>query len=68
MTQRVELDISKARKDNDSDLNNLELLRRVTNYLAASMLYLKDNFLLENKLSIEDIKPRLLGHWGKRIL
>ena len=27
-------------------------------------LYLKDNFLLERPLTPEDIKPRLLGHWG----
>ncbi len=34
------------------------------NYLAASMVYLKDNFLLERKLKPDDIKLALLGHWG----
>jgi xylulose-5-phosphate/fructose-6-phosphate phosphoketolase len=34
------------------------------NYIAASALYLKDNFWLEKELSKEDIKPRILGHWG----
>jgi xylulose-5-phosphate/fructose-6-phosphate phosphoketolase len=34
------------------------------NYLSVGQIYLKDNPLLERPLSIEDIKPRLLGHWG----
>ena len=37
---------------------------RVVNYLAAAQLYLKDNFFLERPLNSEDIKNRLLGHWG----
>jgi xylulose-5-phosphate/fructose-6-phosphate phosphoketolase len=28
------------------------------------MIFLQDNVLLEKKLSFDDIKPRLLGHWG----
>ena len=28
------------------------------------MIFLHDNVLLENKLSKDDIKTRLLGHWG----
>jgi xylulose-5-phosphate/fructose-6-phosphate phosphoketolase len=34
------------------------------NYLTVGQIYLKDNPLLERALSIEDVKPRLLGHWG----
>jgi xylulose-5-phosphate/fructose-6-phosphate phosphoketolase len=34
------------------------------NYLSVGQIYLKDNPLLERPLSIEDLKPRLLGHWG----
>lgn len=37
---------------------------RAANYLAAAQIYLRDNFLLERPLRPEDIKPRLLGHWG----
>ncbi len=37
---------------------------RATNYLAASQIFLQDNFLLERPLTFADIKPRLLGHWG----
>ena len=28
------------------------------------MIFLRDNVLLERELSFDDIKPRLLGHWG----
>ncbi|MFH1392991.1 MAG: hypothetical protein ABIG73_01220, partial [Patescibacteria group bacterium] len=37
---------------------------RATNYLAATQVFLKDNFLLKRRLVFGDIKPRLLGHWG----
>ena len=37
---------------------------RLTNYLGAAMLYLKDNFFLEEELKSEHIKNRILGHWG----
>lgn len=33
-------------------------------YLVVAQLFLKDNFLLERELTSDDIKPRLLGHWG----
>lgn len=44
-----------------------ELIRRrvrACDYLVVAQLYLKDNFLLKLPLSSDDIKPRLLGHWG----
>ncbi|MFF1612380.1 phosphoketolase [Amycolatopsis sp. NPDC058278] len=34
------------------------------NYLTVAQIYLQDNPLLREPLSVEDIKPRLLGHWG----
>ncbi len=37
---------------------------RLNNYVSASMLYLKENQLLEEELKPEHIKDRLLGHWG----
>lgn len=37
---------------------------RAANYLTAAQIFLRDNFLLERSLSFDDIKPRLLGHWG----
>ncbi len=35
-----------------------------SNYIAAASIYLKDNFLLERPLAVEDIKDKLVGHWG----
>jgi len=37
---------------------------RACNYLAAGMIYLRDNPLLSDQLKPEHIKQRLLGHWG----
>lgn len=45
----------------------LEKIRRrirLCDYLTVAQLYLQDNFLLERELAADDIKPRLLGHWG----
>ncbi len=45
-------------------LDNLTDYFRAANYLTATQIYLQDNYLLERELLHEDIKPRLLGHWG----
>ncbi len=37
---------------------------RAANYLSVGQIYLLDNPLLREPLTIEHIKPRLLGHWG----
>ena len=37
---------------------------KLCDYLVVAQLYLQDNFLLERELKFDDIKPRLLGHWG----
>src|ERR1022692_3412367 len=37
---------------------------RAANYLSVGQIYLKDNPLLECPLTLDDVKPRLLGHWG----
>ena len=37
---------------------------RAANYLSVGQIYLLDNPLLKEPLSLEHIKPRLLGHWG----
>ncbi|MGH7057097.1 MAG: phosphoketolase, partial [Acetobacteraceae bacterium] len=48
-------------------MNRLEKMQaywRAANYLSVGQIYLKDNPLLEAPLTLEHIKPRLLGHWG----
>jgi xylulose-5-phosphate/fructose-6-phosphate phosphoketolase len=37
---------------------------RACNYLAAGMIYLRDNPLLREPLQEKHVKQRLLGHWG----
>ena len=37
---------------------------RAANYLSVGQVYLLDNPLLREPLTIEHVKPRLLGHWG----
>ena len=48
----------------DAELAALDAWWRADNYLTIGQIYLKDNALLRRPLSTEDIKPRLLGHWG----
>ena len=37
---------------------------RAANYLSVGQIYLLSNPLLEKPLTLDDLKPRLLGHWG----
>ena len=37
---------------------------RAANYLSVGQIYLMNNPLLRKPLSRDDVKPRLLGHWG----
>src|SRR6185436_17863630 len=45
-------------------LARLEAYWRAANYLSVGQIYLRENPLLREPLSIEHVKPRLLGHWG----
>ncbi len=46
------------------ELYQLHGFWRACNYLAAGMIYLQDNPLLQEPLQPKHIKNRLLGHWG----
>ncbi|KAF9649474.1 D-xylulose 5-phosphate/D-fructose 6-phosphate phosphoketolase [Thelephora ganbajun] len=46
------------------ELQAITKFRRAADYIAAAMIFLKDNVLLEREIKPDDIKPRLLGHWG----
>ncbi|HET9705332.1 MAG TPA: phosphoketolase family protein [Vicinamibacterales bacterium] len=37
---------------------------RAANYLSVGQIYLLDNPLLKKRLTLDHVKPRLLGHWG----
>ena len=45
-------------------LQKMHAYWRAANYLTVGQIYLQNNPLLERPLTREDIKPRLLGHWG----
>ncbi len=46
------------------DLERVTTWWRAANYLSVGQIYLLDNPLLRRPLQAEDVKPRLLGHWG----
>ena len=46
------------------ELRKLDAYWRAANYLSIGQIYLLDNPLLREPLTVADIKPRLLGHWG----
>jgi xylulose-5-phosphate/fructose-6-phosphate phosphoketolase len=48
----------------DQELRSMELYWRAANYLSVGQIYLYDNPLLREPLTLKHIKPRLLGHWG----
>src|SRR5689334_9907550 len=45
-------------------LDRLHRWWRAANYLAVGQIYLRDNPLLREPLTLAHVKPRLLGHWG----
>ena len=47
-----------------AEIEKIKQRIRLCDYLVVAQLYLQDNFLLERELTADDIKARLLGHWG----
>ena len=48
----------------EDQLRKIDAYWRAANYLSVGQIYLMANPLLKEKLAVEHIKPRLLGHWG----
>src|SRR5579884_476933 len=48
----------------DDELKRIDAWWRAANYLSVGQIYLYANPLLTEPLTLEHIKPRLLGHWG----
>jgi xylulose-5-phosphate/fructose-6-phosphate phosphoketolase len=55
---------SKDRKIPFEMIHTIDAYWRAANYLSVGQIYLLDNPLLEKPLTLDHIKPRLLGHWG----
>jgi len=47
-----------------SALRAIDRYWRAANYLSVGQIYLLENPLLREPLTLDHIKPRLLGHWG----
>ena len=45
-------------------LRKMNAYWRAANYLSVGQIYLYDNPLLKKPLTLDHVKPRLLGHWG----
>jgi xylulose-5-phosphate/fructose-6-phosphate phosphoketolase len=56
MKERRPLSTEEARK--------LDAYWRAANYLSVGQIYLYNNPLLREPLTLDHVKPRLLGHWG----
>jgi xylulose-5-phosphate/fructose-6-phosphate phosphoketolase len=46
------------------ELQQINAYWRAANYLSVGQIYLLDNPLLREPLTLDHVKPRLLGHWG----
>uniref|UniRef100_UPI001C84C1C3 phosphoketolase family protein n=1 Tax=Paractinoplanes polyasparticus TaxID=2856853 RepID=UPI001C84C1C3 len=49
---------------NVDDLHRIDAYWRAANYLSVGQIYLMGNPLLREPLHPDQVKPRLLGHWG----
>lgn len=47
-------------------LKKMDAYWRAANYLGAAQLYLLDNPLLREPLTMDHIKKKIVGHWGNR--
>jgi xylulose-5-phosphate/fructose-6-phosphate phosphoketolase len=57
------LNVAAGPLDTD-ELRLIDAWWRAANYLSVGQIYLMDNPLLRRPLAADDVKPRLLGHWG----
>ena len=57
-------DLAHAQPLDPDELRRVNAYWRAANYLSVGQIYLLDNPLLTRPIRLEDIKPRLLGHWG----
>jgi xylulose-5-phosphate/fructose-6-phosphate phosphoketolase len=57
-------DIAREHPLSAEELRLIHAYWRAANYVSVGQIYLLNNPLLAEPLTLEDIKPRLLGHWG----
>jgi xylulose-5-phosphate/fructose-6-phosphate phosphoketolase len=47
-----------------SELRKINAYWRAANYLSVGQIYLYDNPLLREPLTLDHVKPLVVGHWG----
>ena len=60
----VETNIANSQPVSDEYLEKMNAYWRAANYLGAAQLYLLDNPLLREPLTMEHVKKKIVGHWG----
>jgi xylulose-5-phosphate/fructose-6-phosphate phosphoketolase len=48
----------------EDELRLIDAYWKAANYVSVGQIYLLDDPLLQRPLTPQDVKPRLLGHWG----
>ena len=56
--------VSKKRTLNTDELSKMNAYWRAANYLSVGQIYLYDNPLLKEPLTLAHVKPLVVGHWG----
>ena len=60
----IKISAEEVRRAHGEELDAIARFRRVTNYLAAAQIYLKDNVLLEEPLKPEQYQRSFAGPLG----
>ena len=57
---------SRGEKEEQTEelLKKMDAYWRAANYLSVGQLYLLDNPLLREPLTMEQVKKKIVGHWG----
>ena len=64
MSQHEDCDLKGVKPLKSDELLLMDRYWRAANYLSVGQIYLYDNPLLREPLTLDHVKPRLLGHWG----
>ena len=59
----VETNIANSQPVSDEYLEKMNAYWRAANYLGAAQLYLLDNPLLREPLTMYHVKKKIVGHW-----
>ncbi|MGB2861191.1 MAG: phosphoketolase family protein, partial [Candidatus Saccharimonas aalborgensis] len=49
---------------NNHEKHSMGQYLRAVNYLTVAQIFLADNHLMKREITFDDVKSRLLGHWG----